>query len=174
MIAKIAVSAANFAIDKSYSYVIPQGMELRPGMRVTVPFGRGNRTAEGIVLSVEDGKEEGLKAVAQKLDDQPVLSQRMLQLASFMRQRYFCTFYDAAHAMLPAGLWFRRTDTYALTEDRSWEATPPRNVPFGLRRGSGWQCAPAGSFRGADPESRSLFAAEKVDRCGCGCYAPGQ
>ena len=127
MIAKIAVSAANFAIDKSYSYVIPQGMALLPGMRVAVPFGRGNRTAEGIVLSVEEGKEEGLKAIAQKLDDEPVLSQRMLQLASFMRQRYFCTFYDAAHAMLPAGLWFRKTDTYALTEDRSWEEKPPRS-----------------------------------------------
>ena len=41
MIAKIAVAAANFAIDKPYSYAIPQGMALQPGMRVTVPFGRG-------------------------------------------------------------------------------------------------------------------------------------
>ena len=53
MIGKIAVSAANFAIDKPYSYWIPREMRLAPGQRVTVPFGRGNRRAEGVVLSVE-------------------------------------------------------------------------------------------------------------------------
>ena len=49
MIAKIAVSAANFAIDKPYSYRIPEGMELQPGQRVQLPFGRGNRRCEGRV-----------------------------------------------------------------------------------------------------------------------------
>ena len=39
MIAKIAVSAATYAIDKPYSYAIPPEMNLEPGMRVTVPFG---------------------------------------------------------------------------------------------------------------------------------------
>ena len=50
MIAKIAVSAAVFAIDKPYSYAVPPGMELRPGQRVTVPFGRSNKLTEGMVL----------------------------------------------------------------------------------------------------------------------------
>ena len=50
MIAKIAVSAATFAIDKPYSYFVPEHMTLIPGMRVTVPFGRGNRQTEGVVL----------------------------------------------------------------------------------------------------------------------------
>ena len=45
MIAGIAVSAANFAIDKLYSYRIPAGMALQPGQRVQVPFGRGNTAA---------------------------------------------------------------------------------------------------------------------------------
>ena len=40
MIAKVAVSAANFAIDKPYSYRVPEGMSLAPGHRVTLPFGR--------------------------------------------------------------------------------------------------------------------------------------
>ena len=92
MIAKIAVSAANFAIDKPYSYFIPQQMQLRPGMRVSVPFGRGNRLAEGVVLSVEPGEADGLKPVLQQLDDIPVLSDTMLRLAAFLQRRYFCTF----------------------------------------------------------------------------------
>ena len=41
MIAQIAVSAAVYAIDKPYSYAVPPGMELMPGERVMVPFGRG-------------------------------------------------------------------------------------------------------------------------------------
>ena len=64
MIAKIAVSAASFAIDKPYSYIIPTNMAVQSGMRVIVPFGRGNRQCEGIVLSTEEGNEDGLKQVA--------------------------------------------------------------------------------------------------------------
>ncbi len=121
MIAKIAVSAANFAIDKPYSYALPEGMTLLPGMRVMVPFGRSNRHTEGVVLSVEQGSEQGLKAVAGVLDAEPVLPGQMLRLAAFLRERYFCTFFDAIRVMLPAGLWFQSKDTYALTDTRSWQ-----------------------------------------------------
>ena len=121
MIGKIAVSAANFAIDKPYSYYVPQGMELQPGMRVIVPFGRRNRKAEGVVLAVEEGLQTGLKTVEQRLDDAPVLSDTMLRLAAFLRERCFCTFYDVIRAMLPAGLWFQTKQTFRLTQDLSWQ-----------------------------------------------------
>ena len=121
MIGKIAVSAANFAIDKPYSYRIPEGMRVLPGMRVQLPFGRANKRTEGIVLTVEDGDPAGLKAVELCLDEKPILTDRQLRLAAFMRERYFCTFYDAIRAMLPAGLWFQSKETFSLTEDRSWK-----------------------------------------------------
>ena len=127
MIAKIAVSAANFAIDKPYSYFIPQGMSLKPGMRVIVPFGRGNRQCEGVVLGVEPYRDEQLKAIEMVLDEAPLVDETMLRLAAFMRDRYFCTFYEAVRAMLPAGLWFQIKETYRLTEDRSWQEKPSRN-----------------------------------------------
>ena len=121
MIAKIAVSAATYAIDKPYSYRIPAEMELLPGHRVSVPFGRGNRQAEGIVLSVEPGEEDKLKFVQQLLDDEPLIDGKMLRLAAFVRQRSFCTFYEAIRAMLPGGAWFRTKNQISLTEDRSWK-----------------------------------------------------
>lgn len=121
MIAKIAVSAANFAIDKPYSYAIPDSMHLQPGLRVMVPFGRSNRHTEGVVLSTEEAEKAGLKFVASVLDDEPMLSGNMLQLAAFMRSRYFCTFFDCLRVMLPAGLWFQSKDTYTLTQDHSWQ-----------------------------------------------------
>ena len=121
MIGKIAVSAANFAIDKPYSYWIPQDMALAPGQRVMVPFGRANRRTEGIVLTVEPGSEDKLKPVESCLDDTPILTETQLRLAAFLRERYFCTFFDAIRVMLPAGLWFRTRLTVSLTEDRSWK-----------------------------------------------------
>ena len=107
MIAKIAVSAAPFAIDKPYSYRIPKDLRLVPGLRVMVPFGKGNRRSEGVVLSVEEGNEDELKTVELCLDEEPLLSDNMLRLAAFLRERCFCTFYDCLRVMLPAGLWFR-------------------------------------------------------------------
>ena len=127
MIAKIAVSAATFAIDKPYSYAIPEEMTLQPGMRVTVPFGRGNRRAEGVVLSVEAGSTDGLKAVENNLDEETVVSSVLLRLAAFVRERYFCTFYEAIRAMLPAGLWFQTKESFALTDDLSWKEKNIKN-----------------------------------------------
>ncbi len=127
MIAKVAVSAANFAIDKPYSYFVPQGVSVCGGMRVIVPFGRGNRLCEGVVLGVEPHREENLKSIETVLDTEPLVNETMLRLAAFMRERYFCTFYEAVRAMLPAGLWFQVKETYRLTEDRTWQEKPFRN-----------------------------------------------
>ena len=121
MIAKIAVSAANFAIDKPYSYRIPEGMTVFPGQRVQLPFGRANKRTEGVVLAVESGDETKLKPIERCLDEERILTDKQLRLAAFLRERYFCTFYDAIRAMLPAGLWFQAKETFSLTEDRSWK-----------------------------------------------------
>ena len=128
MIAKIAVSAANFAIDKPYSYRIPEGLAVQPGQRVMLPFGRANKHTEGIVLTVEAGDERNLKFVERCLDDGPLLTDRQLRLAAFLRERYFCTFYDAIRAMLPAGLWFQTKETFSLTENRDWQVKEIRKA----------------------------------------------
>ena len=63
-IVKIAVSAAPYSIDKPYDYLVPPELleTAVPGVRVTVPFGRGNRTSEGIILARTPGeKMQGVK-----------------------------------------------------------------------------------------------------------------
>ncbi len=126
MIAQIAVSAAVFAIDKPYDYRIPEGMTLEPGLRVRVPFGRANKPTEGVVLALTEGSEEKLKPVTEVLDDAPVLSERELHLAAFLRERYFCTFYDAIKAILPAGVWFREKSRYAVVPETDWRHAAAR------------------------------------------------
>lgn len=125
--AKLALSAANFAIDKPYDYLVPPELSgrLEPGMRVLVPFGRGNKAVEGFVLALGERREEPggrLKAIFTALDDTPVLSQGELKLCLWMSRRYFCTVYQCAKAMLPTGLWFSIQDVCRLKEGVDREA----------------------------------------------------
>lgn len=122
--AKIAVSAATYAIDKPYTYRFPQELAERAqvGMRVLVPFARGNRLTEGIILSMWDGSlMPNLKSVHTLLDECPVLNEEGVRLALWMRDWYFCTVYDAVRAMLPAGLFYALKDQYVLSKDVSFE-----------------------------------------------------
>ncbi len=108
-IAKIAVSASTYAIDRPYDYLIPGPLEgaVRPGMRAAVPFGRGNRVSDGIVLAVGEREDtEKLKSILALLDEEPLLDEGAVQLALWMREQYFCTVYDAMRVMIPTGLWF--------------------------------------------------------------------
>ena len=100
--------------DKPYSYRVPEGMQVQPGLRVLVPFGRGNRRSEAVVLALQDTAQRDLKVIERALDDAPILSQAQLQLAAFMKERYFCTFYEAVKAILPAGFWFAEKKTLTL------------------------------------------------------------
>ena len=119
MVADVAVAAAIYAIDRPYSYYIPPEFNIQPGMRVVVPFGRGNRSSEGIVLGVSSRVEEGLKPISEVLDTESIVSDGFIRMAAFIRDRYFCTFYDAVKAMLPAGLWFQSTESYLRTDKSS-------------------------------------------------------
>lgn len=120
MIAKVALSAATYAIDKPYDYLVPDDLKetLRPGIRVIVPFGAGNRRTEGMILALEMAEPQGvkLKYVLTQLDETPVLDEAGIGLALWMRERYFCTVYDAARAMLPAGLYYALQDRWKITE----------------------------------------------------------
>ena len=113
-IAKVAVAAATYAIDKPYDYIAPD--EACTGQRVLVPFGRGNRTSEGMILSVRQEVPAGpLKAIRELLDTESVASEREIKLALWMRQRYFCTFYDAIRTILPAAIWYKIRELWEIT-----------------------------------------------------------
>jgi primosomal protein N' (replication factor Y) len=117
LIARVAVDTAIFHIDKPYDYIIPDGMSLEPGQRVLVPFGRGNRRVEAMVLAIaEDSDAEGLKAVACPLDENSIVDQNAIRLAFWMNERFYCTVYEAFRAMLPVGLWYKLSETVVLVK----------------------------------------------------------
>lgn len=109
-VAKIAVSAAPYWIDRPYDYLVPEELadKALPGARVYVPFSRGNTRSEGVILALSEGSEyKSLKPILAVLDEEPILTPEQLKLALFMRERFFCTVFEAIKAILPAGVWFR-------------------------------------------------------------------
>lgn len=111
LVARIAVAASTYHIDKPYDYLIPPESESLavPGRRVLVPFGRGNKNSEAVILSLEtNSMHEKLKTVTSFIDDEPVFNEENLRLALWMSDRFFCTVYDALKAMLPAKMTSRR------------------------------------------------------------------
>ena len=114
---KVAVSAAPYSIDKPYSYLVPESLAAAavPGVRVMVPFGRGNKESEGLILArVQEPKLPGSKAIRQILDPEPVLDKVGIDLALWMRGRYFCTVFEAVKTILPAGLWYGLREIWSL------------------------------------------------------------
>ena len=117
-IAKVCISGGRYEFDRPYDYYIPRTMgELAPGMRVLVPFGRGNRKTEAMVLSLGRREDlDGVKPVAAMLDRTPILSEEMRRLALWMREQYFCTCYDAIRVILPAYLGLTLSCRYSIAD----------------------------------------------------------
>lgn len=134
LIAKVAVAAAKLSFDRAYSYRIPASLEQQalPGVRVMVPFGAGNRSTEGIIVERLEADEDGLKTLIQLLDEQPVLSPELLRLAAFVRQRCFCTMYEAVRCMLPVGLLYQPREEYQLAAVMSEAAIVQQPEYFAL------------------------------------------
>lgn len=120
--ALIAVSCAAAAFDKPFSYAVPKALEnkVKKGIRVLVPFGKGNRKRVGLALSVEDASDEelcGLKSIISSEDESPVLNDEMLELVEWLRENTFCTYYDAVRTMIPTGMNINIKEHYQLIKN---------------------------------------------------------
>ncbi len=116
LIAGVAVSSAVYSVDKPYDYVVPADMAgvAAVGQRVNVPFGRSNRTTNGFIISLRRAEaKSGLKYISHVFDDMVVLSGEDISLSLWMCKRYFCTFFEAASALLPPGMWSRDSEVYS-------------------------------------------------------------
>ena len=114
-IAGVAVEGTVYHFDKIFDYAVKSedaGI-LQPGCRVNVPFARGNRSRQGMVMYIKSADNTGLKYITSVLDAEPVLSEEMLSLADYMHRHYYCTYFEAVKSMLPAGLSYNITTVYS-------------------------------------------------------------
>lgn len=118
--AGVVIDGANGSFDKCYSYSVPETLRdsALPGCRVTVPFGRGNTKKQGMILNLFSAEDiSGIKEILSVIDSQPVLNDEMLKMCEWMHSHLFCSYFDAVHAMLPAGIAYSFTQFYCVNEE---------------------------------------------------------
>ncbi|MBR6101519.1 MAG: primosomal protein N' [Ruminococcus sp.] len=122
LIAKVAVSAAAYSFDSEYSYSVPEALRsrIKPGMRVIVPFGNGNRRIIGLVTRLKTIPEpdDAVKPLMQLADEEPLINEEMLRLIFWLKENTFCTYFDAFRSIVPSGFGYKFSSRYV-----------PANVP---------------------------------------------
>lgn len=100
-VATVAVDNTFFSFDTDYSYCVPIEMRdaIETGCKVEVPFGKGDKLREGIVIGFDDSERDDLKSIA-KLHSK-LVSNELVSLALWLKDRCFCTTYDCLKQMMP-------------------------------------------------------------------------
>ena len=113
LLARAAVNDANIHFDRLYSYLIPAQLvgKVYPGSMVLVPFGRGNKARMAVVLAVEEAEEtdalQRLKSLYDAAPEEARLTPDLLELVRFLKERTFCTWFEAVKAVIPYGAQYR-------------------------------------------------------------------
>ncbi len=106
----VAVSNATFHFDKLYTYaVLPEHQNaVRLGSMVLVPFGKGSRARMGVVLACDAEPEHSkLKYLFDVAPASACLTPELLRLVHFLKERTFCTYYEAVKAVIPYGAQYK-------------------------------------------------------------------
>lgn len=111
----VAVENTAYHFDMAYSYLVSGEMaeKAKVGCRVMVPFGVGNRLRQGIITGFETVDEsKKLKNVSKLIDETPLVNDEMLKLILWLKERTFCTVFEAFKAVLPVGITNKTVITY--------------------------------------------------------------
>ena len=106
----VAVSNATFHFDKLYTYAVmpDQQNAVKLGSMVLVPFGRGSRARMGVVLACDAEPESAkLKYLFDVAPASACLTPELLRLVHFLKERTFCTYYEAVKAVIPYGAQYK-------------------------------------------------------------------
>ncbi len=124
-IAKVAVENTAYSFDMLFDYSVPDSLcpDVCAGKRVLVPFGTSSKKRVGVVFSVKkvENIEKRLKKIDTVLDDEPLLTLEMLKTANFVRERCFCTYFEATKMFLPLGFSMSVSVMYAINSEFSSE-----------------------------------------------------
>ncbi|MDR2519669.1 MAG: primosomal protein N' [Eubacteriaceae bacterium] len=132
--ASVYVDSLAVAVDRAFDYEIPCDMDVKPAMRVVVPFGKGNKLCQAFVVATSTEARPGLKKIHSLFDLEPCLPPYMVDAVEHLRREYFCTFREALGAVFPGGIGAsvreRQTSrrVYAISTDCG-AAPSPKNAP---------------------------------------------
>lgn len=127
----IARIALNRPLRRLFDYLIPAHLEVAPGQRVTVPFGRQTLTGLVVEVGVEPPLGVTLKAIKGTLENWPALPQSTFKLLTWASDYYQHPLGECLFTALPPAL--RRGRPAQEKADESWhpavtEAALPANA----------------------------------------------
>ena len=108
--AEIILNSEALEIDRPFTYKIPVELEekVQVGQIVKVPFGMGNKTSEGFVLSIKEENEVNIsfrvKKISAIITDEPIIDEDDIKLIKFLREKYLCKYIDAFRLLIPVGI----------------------------------------------------------------------
>lgn len=107
--AEIIVDNQSSKTDTLYTYKIPFDMrkKVNIGMRVMVPFGRGNKTIQGLIINIKDSidfDKKRLKNITALIDKDPMISEELIKLGIWMRREYLAQYIEVFKSIMPTGI----------------------------------------------------------------------
>ena len=119
--AEIIINNTSSNVDKPFTYIIGEELlpSIRIGMRVIIPFGRGNKLVKGIVINIIDefDGEYKLKEIVDVIDEKPLISNDLIELSMWMKEEYLSTSIQSLRQIFPPGD-FKKINTFIELKDK--------------------------------------------------------
>ncbi len=113
--AHVIIDNKSLATNRLYTYKINKDLldNIQVGMRVIIPFGKGNKNIKALVVNIFDEFKGNykLKEIIDILDDRPIISKDMIELSKWISKTYLSSYLDALNLVLPPGN-FKEIETY--------------------------------------------------------------
>lgn len=139
LIATVAVENTFFSAGEDYDYYVPDEIanKISCGKRVVVPFGKNNTKRHGIIIKLFYGLNSQLKEIISVDTKTNSLTEEMVSLAIWLKERCFCSTYECLRQMLPRGtdkIKDKSTKMIRLLEDSTdaVKLTPKQKSVYGL------------------------------------------
>lgn len=117
-IAEVVIANNSRELNKKFSYYVPDDMSVSAGARVVVPFGRGNKSVEGILTGFSDKeKYTNLKEIIKVIDESPLCTPKLLELAEYIQKTSVCTYYQALRLVVASGTKIKTTRWITLLDN---------------------------------------------------------
>ena len=118
----VFVEKTTISFDKSFDYSVPFDLSdnVFIGQRVLVPFGKGNKKRQGVIVEIHENCEKDvskIKPIFEIVDEKPLVTDEMLRLAKFISNQTFCTFFEALRPMIPIGINVKVVSSFVLKKN---------------------------------------------------------
>ena len=176
-IAEVAVEHAAFSFDEKFSYIIPE--KLVPfavrGCRVMIPFGAGKNLRQGMIFSVYTSElkdiKHPLKSISILVDDEPILSEELMELTEWIKENTFSPYFDIIKSMIPSSLHMVSKQRFTLAletdpytryfEKKKYASTEELKKEFGLTTAKLMKLVSSGILDVAD-EVKRKYTDDKI------------